>query len=87
MTLAIRRERTADGFIVRLIGEFDSHMAGVVTEAIMSLRSCRRQSRQSCSISRASALSAAAERAALVEASDHLARDGIALSIVGGPGT
>ena len=36
MTLAILRERSADRFVVRLVGTFDARMADTVTQAILS---------------------------------------------------
>ncbi len=36
MTLAILRERSADGFVVRLVGTFDARMADTVSQAILS---------------------------------------------------
>jgi anti-anti-sigma factor len=81
MTLAIRRERTGDGFIVRLIGDFDSHMAGVVTEAIMSSP----ESSVVLDLSDLHSLDGAGLRA-LIEARDHLACDGVACRIVGARG-
>ena len=81
MTLAIRRERTPEGFVVFLIGDLDSGMADVVTQAITSTPelSVVVDLSDLCSLD-------GTGLQALVQASDHLADDGKAFSLVGARG-
>lgn len=81
MTLAIRRERTTDGFVVRLIGDLDARMAGTVTQAITATP-------ESSVVVDLSDLNSLDDRGlrGLVEAGDHLSGDGRALSVVGARG-
>jgi anti-anti-sigma factor len=81
VTLAIRRERTTQGFVVSLIGDLDSGMAGAVTQAITSTPGVS----VVVDLSDLSSLDGSGLRA-LVEASDHLAGDGKALSVIGARG-
>ena len=81
MTLAIRRERTTDGFVVRLIGDLDPRMAVTVTQAITATP-------ELSVVVDLSDLNSLDEKGlrGLVEAGDHLTGDGRALSIVGARG-
>jgi anti-anti-sigma factor len=81
MTLAIRRERTTDGFVVRLIGDLDERMAGTVTQAITAAPELS----VVVDLSDLNSLDDAGLRG-LVEAGDHLSCDGRALSVVGARG-
>ncbi len=81
MTLAIRRERTTDGFVVRLIGDLNSRMAGAVGEAITSTS----ESSVVVDLSELDSLDSHGLRA-IVEASHHLAGAGKILIVVGAHG-
>jgi anti-anti-sigma factor len=81
MTLAIRRERTTEGFVVHLIGDLDWRMADTVTQAITSTPDLS----VVVDLSDLSSLDGGG-LGALVEASDHLAADGKALNVVGARG-
>jgi anti-anti-sigma factor len=81
MTLAIRRERTTDGFVVRLIGDLDARVAGTVTQAITATPELS----VVVDLSDLNSLDDAGLRG-LVEAGDHLSCDGRALSVVGARG-
>ena len=81
MTLAIRRERTTEGFVVRLIGDLDPRMAGTVTEAITATP----ESSVVVDLSELNSLDENGLRG-LVEAGDHLIGDGRALTVVGARG-
>ena len=81
MTLAIRRERTTDGFVVRLIGDLDARMVGTVTQAITATP----ESAVVVDLSDLNSLDDEGLRG-LVEAGDHLTCDGRALSVVGARG-
>ena len=82
MTLAIRRERTTDGFVVRLIGDLDERVADAVTQAITA----GAESIGRSSTFRTSIPSTMRGSRGLVEAGDHLGCDGRALSVVGARG-
>jgi anti-anti-sigma factor len=78
VTLAIHRERTADGLLVRFVGDFDPRMAGAITQAILSTA----ESSVVVDVSGLGSLDGSGVRA-LVEARDHLANEGKALTILG----
>lgn len=78
MTFAIQRERTAEGFFVRLSGALTSSRAGAVVEAITSAPD------QSVVVDLTELTSLDDDGLrALDEASDRLARDGRTVTIVG----
>jgi anti-anti-sigma factor len=81
VTLTIRRERTTEGFVVRLIGDLDSRMASAVAQAITSTS----EFSVVVDLSDLSSLDDHGLRA-IVEAGSHLASDGKALSVVGARG-
>jgi anti-anti-sigma factor len=78
MTLAIHRERSEDGFVVRLIGEFDPRMATAITQAILSTD----ESSVVLDVSELRSLDGSGERA-IADARDRLAREGKALKVLG----
>jgi len=78
MTLAIHRERSEDGFVVRLVGEFDPRMAGALTQAILSTA----EPSVVLDVSELRALDGSGVRA-IVEARDRLACEGKALKVLG----
>ncbi len=80
-TLAIRRERTPEGFVVYLIGDFDGRMAGAVMQAITSTPELA----VVVDLSDLNSLDGDGLRA-LVEANDHLVGEGRALTVVGARG-
>lgn len=82
MSLAIHRERTADGFLVRFVGEFDSWMADAITQAILSTA----ESPVVVDVSDLSSLDSSGVRA-LVEAREHLAAEGKSLMFLDADGS
>jgi anti-anti-sigma regulatory factor len=81
MTLAIRRERTSHGLVVYLIGDLVGPVVGTVTQAITSTP-------EPTVVVDLSELHSLDDNGlcALVEARDHLAVDGKALSVTGACG-
>ncbi len=78
MTLAIQRERTPEGFFVRLSGNLNARMASAVLEAIISAPDLS----VVVDLSDLNSLDEDGMRA-LTEASHRLARDGKAMIVVG----
>ncbi|MGA8724875.1 MAG: STAS domain-containing protein [Acidimicrobiales bacterium] len=78
MTLAIHRERSEDGFVVRLVGEFDPRMAGAITQAILSTA----EPSVLLDVSDLRSLDGSGVRA-IAEARDRLACQGKALHVLG----
>jgi anti-anti-sigma factor len=78
MTLAIHRERTTDGFLVRFVGEFEPRMAAAMTQAILSTA----ESSVVVDVSDLTSLDASGV-GALVEARNHLALEGKGFRVLG----
>jgi anti-anti-sigma factor len=81
VTLGIHRERTAEGFVVSLVGDLDRGMAGATSQAITSTA----EPSVIVDLSDLNSLDGSG-LLALVEASHHLACAGQELSIVGAAG-